>query len=84
MFIPEMTRGPGLETLKVWAGELTTFTLLNVPEILILCRRSVNQKKKPGLGDGNYILHHRARLSHATVRALTILSIKNERAVYLN
>lgn len=36
MLMPEMTKGPGLDTLNVWAGEFTTLTFLNVPEILIL------------------------------------------------
>lgn len=36
ILIPEMTSGPGFETLKVCAGEFTTSTLENVPEILIL------------------------------------------------
>lgn len=31
-----MTSGPGLETLKVRAGALTTLTFENVPDILIL------------------------------------------------
>lgn len=40
----EMTRAAGFETLNVCAGEFTTFTLSNVPEILILIGIGVSGK----------------------------------------
>ena len=45
--MPEITSGPGFETLNVRAGAFTTFTFENVPDILILNREISSVSLQP-------------------------------------
>ena len=70
MVISEIVSGPGFDTLNVWAGELTTRTFSNVPEIFILDNVFSEWGK---IENRMNTLHHWARLRDSAVGALAVL-----------